>query len=124
MQKQLLNILLLALLGIFIYAGCTSDVIEMPKPPDVKDTISFSQEIQPIFNDHCIGCHGGSGTAPNLTSGNSYNSLMSMALVDTAQPEQSEIYQRLLPGGKTHPYKNATYATTILTWIKQGAPNN
>lgn len=115
---------MLAIVGLFLYTACTSDVIESPKPPDVTDTISFSGEIQPIFTERCISCHRAGGTPPNLTEGSSYASLMNEGSIDTINPAQSELYLRITPGGNSHPYKNSTYAETFLAWITQGAPNN
>lgn len=124
MQKKILNGLLLVviLLGISYLSACTSDVIVKPAP--TADTIHFSQDLQPQFNDKCIGCHRAGATRPDLTAGNSYDQIMSMNLVNTADPEQSRLYQMVLPTGPTHAKKDQTLADKILAWIRQGALNN
>lgn len=124
MQKKVLYGLLLAITvsGFFFLSACTSDIIEVPAP--VTDTISFSQDIQPVFNSTCISCHRAGGTSPDLTEGNSYQSLMTANLVNTSAPENSELYKRLIPSGPSHPVKNQDFANVILAWIQQGALDN
>lgn len=49
---------MLLILGLAL-AGCDGgDVIVDPPLPA---TIFFSVDVQPIFNTHCIHCHGGAG---------------------------------------------------------------
>jgi len=95
--------------------------------------LSYSSDIQPIFNSNCAGsqCHVG-GTANGLSLA-SYSSLMaggnSGAVVLPGNPDGSIIVRRLegniqpqMPFGRS-PLPQATI-NMIRDWIAQGAHNN
>ncbi|NOY36902.1 MAG: cytochrome c [Chlorobi bacterium] len=108
------------------FTSCKYDYIEFEQPP-VTDTVYFATQIQPIFNDNCIACHKTGGQAPDLTSGNAYNSIQSMGLVSLSDPESSVLYQYPDPDfPDIHSWKKLipTQVALILNWIKQGALNN
>lgn len=95
-----------------------------PVPPDPEDTISFSQDIVPIWSEQgCTGCHNGS-TSPDLRPENAYESITSMGLVDTADPVSSKIYWYPLPDGNHYAKYTSAQATLVLGWIDQGALDN
>jgi len=109
-------------LAILIIGGCQYlHIVPEPIPTDV----SFSADIIPIFTANCIGCHTSGGQAPDLTSANAYNSIISMNLVDTSNPTASILYVKvntgaMPPGGKLP----QSQIDLILKWIQQGAKNN
>ena len=118
---------LLVVAGIMvIVASCQYKFIVEPvvPPPDPDDTISFSQQIAPIFSDQgCTGCHNGS-QSPDLRPENAYNSITSTGLVDTDDPESSKIYYYPLPDGNHYAKYTSSQAALVLQWIEQGALNN
>jgi hypothetical protein len=124
----LLIALLIAIAGFL--TSCTYEWIEYPEPDPIDTTvvISFSTQIEPIFNNgnYCTSCHGQGGTAPNLITGNAYTSITSMGLVVTKDPTASKIYYYIEPKSSTHSWKKytASDAQLISTWIIQGALNN
>ena len=94
-------------------------VIELP--PD--EVISFAEQVEPIFQGKCIGCHA--STNPILTTGNAYSSLTNGNYVDTVAPTSSPIYVKVNeghPGGSN--VFNATELAILLEWIQEGAQNN
>lgn len=112
------------------FASCEYDFIKLEyvPPPNPEDTISFSQEVVPIFESNsCTNCHkpGGFGGL-DLTAANAYNSIISQGLVNTADPASSKIYTYPNPTTGTHNAKYASEAEAqlILQWIEQGALNN
>jgi len=99
--------------------------------------VSFSNQIQPIFNNQCTGCHGGSGGL-TVTAGVSYNNLVNV----TAQSSCTSL-KRVLPNdaansvlyrkvagstcGTRMPQGGALSTSDIAllrNWINQGAKNN
>lgn len=93
-------------------------------PPDPTDTISFSQEIEPIWTDQgCTGCHPGT-IQPDLTTGNAYSSITGMGLVNTAEPTDSKIYYYPMPDGSHYAKYTTSQGALILLWIEQGALDN
>ncbi len=128
--KHVLSLIIMAICISFL-ASCEYEFIKpepVPPPPEPTDTISFSQEVQPIFDaNSCTGCHKPNGAAGlDLTAPNAYNSLMSNGLVDTNDPPSSKIYWYPHPGTGEHSYKYSTEAeaSQILYWIEQGALDN
>lgn len=129
MRKLLQNMLVLAGI-IMIAASCQYKFIVEPviPPVDPEDTvnpISFSMEIEPIFgNASCTDCHNTGGTKPDLSTGNSYNSITTLGFVDTDDPESSIIYVKPLPSGSHYKKYSSSEAALVLGWIQQGAKNN
>ena len=88
--------------------------------------MSYSLEIQPIFNSYCTSCHGNSAGL-NLTSYNnvmdgSYNGAVIMPFSHSA----SELWQRINYGQMPPGDNNLTQAqiNLIAQWIDEGALNN
>ena len=110
----------------FALTACNYDYIEIEKP---AGDVHFSSQIEPIFNnnDKCTSCHKPGGEAPDLTTGNAYNSIVSMKLVNTTDPPSSPLYKVPDPGNSSeHTWKkySAAEAELVLTWIEQGALDN
>lgn len=119
--------MILILLAI-VFAGCRYSFIvpeEVTPPNPDGEPVSFSTQIQPIFDAKCIDCHKSGGQLPNLTSGNSYNQIVP-AHVNTAKPEESDIYHFPSPSTSVHTWKkySASEASLVLTWITEGTKNN
>ena len=133
MKKKFLSFQIIpALLIISLVSGCYYDEV-IPDPsiygPTDDTEVTFSGDIIPIFNSSCnlSGCHGPGEVPPDLSAANAYNSLQNGGYIDVANPEQSELYQ-WVNGNRAVPMPvsgtNPNTASTILSWIKQGAQNN
>jgi hypothetical protein len=128
MKKK--NFLWAVLLGILIlfFNACDYEWIVFPEPPIPPDTVSFSQDIIPIFttNSNCISCHKTGGTPPDLTENNAYNSIVNGGLVNTEDPPTSIIYDYPSPQSSAHAWKKYSMdqSQKVLGWIDQGALNN
>jgi len=120
-----------AVLGLMLsLTGCYYDeVIEpTPLPPDFE--ASFADDIQPIFNQSCISCHGGA-INPDLRSGNSFAALTDIpGGIVAGDAEGSELVEMLehAPSADNPMPPSGPIATSkinlIKTWINQGALNN
>jgi hypothetical protein len=126
MNKLLLNGILMAVFVIIIASCQYKFTVEpVPIPPDPEDTISFAQQIVPIWDvQNCISCHNTGGQNPDLTADNAYNSITTGGFVETADPSTSIIYHYPLPTEGHYLEYTATQALLVLTWIEQGAHNN
>ena len=82
---------LLFIIGIIVFtiSSCEYKYIE-PLEIEITDGVSFSEQVEPIFQDKCVTCH--SSTNPVLTTGNAYNSLIDGNYVNTSDPESSTLY--------------------------------
>ncbi len=122
-------------------AGC-SDYGDDPAdtgpvdPP--SETVSFATDVQPIFDNNCVGCHGDGGNAGlDLRSGLSYTNLVqnpstesALARVEPDLPMQSWLYLKLtgqqnfgteMPPGSL---LDADTTDLVRTWIEEGALDN
>ena len=114
-----------------LMSSCQYDTLVKPiiPPPNPSETISFSKDILPIFNDNsnCTSCHYTGGQFPDLTYRHAYSSITDLGLVDLSNPKSSIIYQvPNLENNSSHTWKKYTdvQAQYVLQWIKQGALNN
>jgi hypothetical protein len=88
---------------------------------DPSVPVSFKSDIQPIFTEKCIACHGGT-QFPNLSDGKSYTSLTKGGFV-TAPGETSGLYLQM--NKSSHLARSSdTDKQKVLNWINQGALNN
>lgn len=117
---------------IILMQACTKNItVYQDNSAEVTSPVSFSKDIIPIFSSKCSisGCHNSSGHVPDLTETKAFNSLINGNYVNTATPEQSEVYLWLtgkkntaMPvGGPNNP---SNINNLVLAWIKQGAKNN
>lgn len=120
-RTKLLNGLMIALL-VIIANGCYYDqVVPGGPPPDAE--ISFSNQIQPIFDTKCAGCHP-PAAGLDLTPGNAYGSINKTPLIEPSNPSSSVIYTKPAPNGGHPGTYSQTESATVLQWIEQGAINN
>ncbi|MCD4682046.1 MAG: hypothetical protein K8R86_02080 [Bacteroidales bacterium] len=135
MKTKWIYQVLLILFCVTIFASCEYDFVEpepQSPPPDPGETISFNDQIVPIFTsgDKCTLCHKTNSTDPDLTPDNAYNSITNMGLVNTDSPADSEIYTYASPAvnnsHSTPPKQKYTEneAAFVLQWIEQGAEDN
>lgn len=119
-------------------AGCSDhgDPTGLDNLPEVPDPISFANDVQPIFDGQCIGCHGAGGNAGlDLRSGLSYDNLVGVAannasgeLVVAGDALSSVLLGRLtgtvgsyMPPSGPLPLSNQEM---VAGWIAEGAQNN
>lgn len=111
-------ILIAVCMFVLFMSGCEKYII---KKPDIPTGISFSEDLQPIFNTKCVRCHSGPND-PDLSPEESYEALIDGGYVNTDDPESSELYTVLRgthSGRATEEEK-----LLILQWITEGAENN
>lgn len=115
-------------LVLMVNPSCNYDYLE-PVEIIIPDTVSFSENILPIFDDNCAksGCHVTGSIAPDLTPANAWFELWVYGFVDTTDAQSSILYERISsasdpmpPTGKMTEDK----VQLILAWIEQGALNN
>ncbi len=122
MMKVIAN---LATVLMFLFlVSCTKDYFEQPAPPQ---SVSFSKDVIPIFNNNCISCHSGS-VSPNLTADKAYGELTGNPnLVVPGNPDGSGLYHRVMGQGSMMPPSGMMpniKTDVIYEWIKDGALNN
>ncbi|CAH0997168.1 hypothetical protein EMA8858_03305 [Emticicia aquatica] len=115
--------------SILFLASCYKDRTVIAEVPEITRTVSFSQDITPIFNNSCSmsGCHNAGGQVPNLSTTNAFNSLIVGNYIDKNNATNSILYLKMT-GKRGIPMPvsgvNKDYNALIYAWIKQGASNN
>jgi len=121
-KRKYVNVIILVA-GLITLFSCQYEKI-MIDAPDPTVPVSYSGDLQPIWDKGCVGCHGVGATPPDLTPANSYNALFAEGYVDTITPDISIIYTCMISGGSMASFTNANEAGLVLNWITQGAKNN
>ena len=122
------KIFLVTILLSGLLSGCYYDVITPADTNAPPQNVSFSGDLQPIFDQSCnkSGCHDGVAHEPDLTLSNSYNSIVAGGFINTAIPTESILYQEVKTGSM--PLGSAPLSVDdtqkIYDWIRNGAPNN
>ena len=132
MKKLYLSLLILSTLVLY---NCSKD--KGPVDTDQStENVSFTNDVQPIFDQYCTSCHPNSGNL-DLTPGNSYAQLVninasaySAKRVIPGDAENSVLYKKIdgsgtfgsnMPlGGNL----SAGQISIIKKWIEEGAQNN
>lgn len=118
-MRDSIKIILLFFIGGFIFS-CEKATL-VPEEVDLEIPVSFEQEIIPIFDSKCVGCHNGN-RKPDLRAEFAYESLTTEGYIDTLNAEQSDIMVTLYDSHDSR--ATETEKNKILAWIKQGAENN
>lgn len=107
-----------------VFAGFTACEKYTYNPPavDPDNPWSLANDIQPIFNARCVSCHGGR-VPPNLSAGQSFNSLTRGGFVDRPA-EQSRLFNQIATDPDHMKLVTETERLRIRYWIEQGAKNN
>lgn len=126
-------------------AGCQGGV--NPVGPPTGRTISYAQEVQPIYDTHCTSCHvaGGfsstfGGLSMRLNAADSHGDTVDRAssqrpdllLIKPGDSAASYLFQKVSSdspsGGETMPLFGPRLTSSELAilrdWIDQGAINN
>jgi len=135
------SLLFLACAGMLFIVAC--DMGTQPKNEGNlnQDSLSFSQNIQPIFSNNCAfsGCHGTSGAQQGmvLASGHAYSNIVNVystedpnyKRVQPGSADSSFLYLKITnpPLGNKMPQGGSLTSgeiSAIQKWIDQGALNN
>ena len=112
------------LILVFLLSGCYYDKYEETDP---AVQVSFTADIQPIFDTHCTSCHPAIAASPDLSPDNSYSSINNGTYILPNDLSGSVLYQRLLGNPSIMPPAGSLSASEInlvRSWIEQGALNN
>ena len=129
-MEQRIKILIGLSAGVLWFTSCENDagplIIDMGSDP-----VSYDQEIQPIFDIECIGCHDDTHLYLDLRSCCSYDQLLSNGTgapyVNPDDPEQSKLYRHLTGDLTLMPPFGAlpdNQLDLVIQWIEEGALNN
>lgn len=124
-MKKLISFACVALMAL-LYTSCQYvDIVpDDGTSIEVSNNLSFSADVEPIFQTQsCTNCHPAMHQ-PNLTAGNAYKSLTNGGYIDTKKPGESLIVNKPAPGADHAANLTAEQVKTIIAWIEQGAKDN
>jgi hypothetical protein len=114
--------------------SCAVDEGPFVKPtcePEVPVEVSYSTDIQSIFNSSCLSCHSDTHPKLNLSACCSYVELtatgFSAPYINTSTPASSKLYKHMIGELLIMPPSGALpvhQTDKVLKWIEQGAKNN
>ena len=128
-----------AALAALALGGCTDRGTDpVPAGGGGPEAVSFAADIQPVFNAHCVGCHGAGGNGGlDLRAGLSYGHLVGVvspnygiARVTAGDADASLLYRKLSGAagvGSVMPPTGQLDAGTldlVERWIAEGARDN
>jgi hypothetical protein len=103
---------------------------EMPAEPEIPipDVVSYSKDIQPLWDQDCVSCHKGT-TPPDLTAANSYAALTkNNKYVIPGNAAGSSLHKSLVGDGAALMPPAAKWSDSKIAlvdkWINDGALNN
>lgn len=104
---------------------------EMPPEPvlPLPETVSYSKDVQPLWDQDCISCHKPGTTAPDLTTANSYSALMTNnKYVIPGNVSGSKLHKSLVADGASIMPTEGKWSDSKIAlvdkWINDGALNN
>ena len=104
---------------------------EMPPEPEIPipDVVSYSKDIQPLWDQDCISCHKPGATAPDLTTANSYLALTkNNKYVIPGNAASSSLHKSLVGDGAAIMPTAGKWSDSKIAlvdkWINDGALNN
>jgi hypothetical protein len=102
-------------------------------PPEavivIPETVSYSKDVQPLWDQDCISCHKPNATAPDLTAANSYSALTANnKYVIPGNAAGSKIHKSLVGDGAAVMPTSGKWSDSKIAlvdkWITAGALNN
>ena len=106
-----------------------TEVVPATEPAGQGATVSFANDILPIFNSRCANCHGGNRTEEGLNvlshasllQGSSNGSVLVAGNADGSLLVEQIVSQEMPKRG---PKLTPAQTQLIIDWINQGALNN
>lgn len=122
-----------AILMVVAFNSCTYEKAQLNISCDIPQQVSFSNDIIPVFNQHCntAGCHSGASPTAglNLDPATAYTQLMhpGSGYIDTITPKYSVLHASMNDASNPMPPTGKLDKCTldlIYKWIEQKAKNN
>jgi mono/diheme cytochrome c family protein len=109
--------------------GGTAKATPSPEPTVNLAEVSFKAHVLPIFEEHCVKCHGGASPKEGLSLEN-YDNVMAGSfngsVIEPGDVENSYLIEQVVTGRmpKQGPHLTPAEIDILTAWVKAGAPNN
>jgi len=120
---------LMTLTVVLMVTSCYYDEMPPVAATPIPDTVSYSKDVQPLWDANCISCHKSGGTSPDLSSANSYSALTTNSKYVIANDAANSLVHKALMGSgapqmPTNGKMSDSKIALIDKWINAGALNN
>jgi cytochrome c553 len=127
-MKKIFQYLMMLALGLMV-TSCYYDEMPPEAVTPLPTVVSYSKDVQPLWDASCISCHKAGATAPDLTSANSYSALTTNnKYVIPGNSASSSLHKSLVGDGAaimpTSGKLSDSKIALIDKWIDAGALNN
>jgi hypothetical protein len=73
-MKKLIQYVIMVIVSLMA-TSCYYDEMPPEAPIDIPDVVSYSKDIQPLWDQDCVSCHKAGTIPPDLSAANSYLAL-------------------------------------------------
>jgi hypothetical protein len=127
-MKKIFQYLMALTVGMMA-TSCYYDEMPSEAPTPIPETVSYSKDIQPLWNQDCISCHKAGSITPDLTSANSYSALTTNSkYVVPGSSATSKLHKSLVGDGAAIMPTSGKWSDSKIAlvdkWINAGALNN
>ena len=127
-MKKIIQYLMMLTLSLMA-TSCYYDEMPPEAVIVIPETVSYTKDIQPLWDQDCVSCHKSGATAPDLSAANSYNALLvNNKYVIPGNAAGSKLRKSLVGDGAaimpTSGQWNDSKIALVDKWINAGALNN
>jgi hypothetical protein len=127
-MKKIIQYLMMLMVSLMA-TSCYYDEMPPEAVIPIPETVSYSRDIQPLWDQDCISCHKSGATAPDLTSTNSYSALVTNnKYVIPGNAVGSKLHKSLVADGASIMPTQGKWSDSKIAlvdkWINDGALNN
>ena len=113
----------------FLATSCYYDEMPPEAETPIPDVVSYSKDIQPLWDKECVSCHSPNASPPDLTAANSYLALTkNNKYVIPGNAVGSVLHKSLIWDGAmpmpTEKKWSDSKIELVDKWINAGALNN
>jgi hypothetical protein len=127
-MKKLIQYIIMAIVSLMA-TSCYYDEMPPETPIDIPDVVSYSKDIQPLWDQDCVSCHKTGTTPPDLSAANSYLALTkNNKYVVPGNAASSVLHKSLMWDGAVPMPLLVKWSESKIVlvdkWINDGALNN
>jgi hypothetical protein len=128
-EKMTKHIFIVFAILTFVLTACGGGATPIPTNASSNTLVSFKNDVEPILQNRCINCHGGTQARMGLAF-DSYDSLMAGSnngpVIIPGDPNGSRLIQLVQIGAmpKQGPKLTPDQVQILIDWILAGALNN
>ena len=127
-MKKIFQYLIMIIVSLMA-TSCYYDEMPPEAVIPIPDVVSYSKDIQPLWDQDCVSCHKAGATAPDLSAANSYLALTANnKYVIPGNAAGSKLHKSLVGDGAAIMPTAGKWSDSKIAlvdkWITDGALNN